>query len=189
MPGSVTACRRIQPSRVPRALGEAEVEDLHAAHRRDEQVLGLEVAVDDALAMGGREAVRRLDRDSEQSVAEWAGGGKQLPQGLALEQLGHDKRCAALGADVVDRQDVRMIERGDGPGFLLEATEPVGVSGNLVGKDFDGNVAVEAAVASLVDLAHAAGPDGCEDLIRPEASAGQEGHEKTGGIVAPILLR
>ena len=41
--------------------GEAEVEDLDAPVARDEDVLGLDVPVDDALLVGGGEAVGHLD--------------------------------------------------------------------------------------------------------------------------------
>jgi hypothetical protein len=39
---------------------EAEIEDLHAPVARQEQVLRLQVPVDDALVMRGREAMRHL---------------------------------------------------------------------------------------------------------------------------------
>ena len=44
-----------------RQLGQAEVEDLHAAVVGDEEVLGLEVAMDDAVVVRGGEAVGDLD--------------------------------------------------------------------------------------------------------------------------------
>jgi hypothetical protein len=47
----------------PRQLGDAEVEDLDAPVVRDEQVFGLDVAVDDRLVVGGREALRDLTRE------------------------------------------------------------------------------------------------------------------------------
>ena len=46
-------------------LGEAEVEDLDAPVRGEEEVLGLEVAVDDALAVCGGEALGGLDGPGE----------------------------------------------------------------------------------------------------------------------------
>ena len=47
------------------ALGQAEVEDLHPPVGGEEQVLGLEVAVDDALGVRGGEAASHLGRDLE----------------------------------------------------------------------------------------------------------------------------
>jgi len=42
-------------------LREPEVDHLHHARRRDQEVLGLDVAVDDAPIVRGRHAVARLD--------------------------------------------------------------------------------------------------------------------------------
>jgi hypothetical protein len=44
-------------------LGQAEVEDLEAPVPGDEEVFGLEVAVDDAFLVGRGQAVGRLDRE------------------------------------------------------------------------------------------------------------------------------
>ena len=44
-----------------------------------------------------------------------------------------------------------------------------------VGQDLDGDVAIEPRVPRLIDLAHAAGAEGGDDLVRAEASAGNEG--------------
>ncbi len=45
-----------------------------------------------------------------------------LPQGLALEELGHCVRDIALGGEVEDLEDVGMRERGDGLCFALESS-------------------------------------------------------------------
>ena len=47
-----------------------------------------------------------------------------LGQRLALEQLHDEKVGRAVAADVVERADVRMVERGDGPRLALEARAP-----------------------------------------------------------------
>ena len=44
------------------------------------------------------------------------------------------------------------------------------------GQDLDGDRAIEAGVAGLVDLAHAAGADRGLDFVRPEAHTGGHGH-------------
>ena len=43
---------------------------------------------------------------------------------------------------------------------------------NDLGQDLDGDVAIEPRVAGAIDLAHAACPQGGEDLVRAEADAG-----------------
>ncbi len=49
-------------------LGEAEIEDLGVPPLGDENVLRLNVAMDDTLAMGGIQRVCDLDGKGEQSV-------------------------------------------------------------------------------------------------------------------------
>ena len=61
-------------------------------------------------------------------------------------------------------------------GFAVEAIAELRIVGELGGKDFDGDDAIEARVARLVDLAHTAGSDGGDDFIRAESSAGSERH-------------
>ena len=87
----------------------------------------------------------------------------------------------ALGfADVVDGDDIRMIESGDGAGLLLEAAEAIGVVGERRGKSFEGNVAEEASVACAVDLTHAAGANEGDDFVGAKLSVGWEGHQAAG---------
>ncbi len=93
-------------------------------------------------------------------------------QGLALEQLGHGVRDAAVRAEVEDREDVRMRQRGDGLGLALEPRERVGVRGQLRREDFDGDLPVELRVARAVDLAHPARAERREDLVGAELRSG-----------------
>src|SRR5437867_1175086 len=69
-----------------------------------------------------------------------------------------------------------MVERGGGPRFLLKAAEAIGIGRELRGQDLDGDIASEARIARAVDLAHAAGANGRDDLIRAEPRAGRECH-------------
>ena len=100
---------------------QPEVEDLHPAVGGEEDVVGLEVAVDDPRPVRRRQAVgdgcadlRRL-APAERTTLE------PLAQGLALEQLGDRVGDAILGAEIVDGEDVRMVEPGDRLGLALEA--------------------------------------------------------------------
>ena len=55
-------------------------------------------------------------------------------QRLALEQLRDGVGDAVVRAEVVDREDVRMGQRGDRLGLALEARERVGVGGQRAGR-------------------------------------------------------
>ena len=91
---------------------------------------------------------------------------------LALDQF-HDERADAVRFfEAVDGGDVRMVQRGEHPGFALKPREPLRVGGEGLGQDLDRDVAIELRVARAIDLAHAAGAERRQDLVRAEAGAG-----------------
>jgi hypothetical protein len=59
-----------------------------------------------------------------------------------------------LGA--VDLRDVRMIEGGERLRFALESQRAIRITDEVVGQDFDGDVAIQFGIARAIDLAHAA---------------------------------
>ena len=75
------------------------------------------------------------------------------------------KVCAVFFADVVDGADVGMVESGGGFGFAAKAAEGLGIFGEVVGKKFQSDEAVEARVLSLVDDSHAAAAEHLDDAV------------------------
>jgi hypothetical protein len=99
---------------------------------------------------------------------------------LAFEQLEYDGRdrqsvagrgrvVDAKAADVVDREDVRVIERGRGQRLLLESPQPVRVRREVRRQHLDRDITPEPGVGGAVHLAHAAGAERRDDLVVPEA--------------------
>ena len=74
---------------------QAEVEDLDAALVGDEHVLGLDVAVDDALRVGGGEATRDLHREHQRLLLRRRPLAHRRAQRLAVQQLRDDVRDCA----------------------------------------------------------------------------------------------
>ena len=62
-------------------------------------------------------------------------------------------------------------------GLPREPGEPVRVSGEGVGEDLQGDLAVELGVGGLPDLSHPAFAEQGGDVVVPEAGAGTEGHD------------
>ena len=156
---------------------QAEVEDLQAAVVGDEDVLGLEIPVRDSVLVRGGQAARDLQCVLHRLAARDRTGGEAVPQRFAGEELRDRVDDAVVRTEVVDAEEIRVREGGDGFGLALEARERGGVRREALGKDFDRDVAVELRVARAVDLSHASGAERPEDLVRAEACAGQEGHE------------
>jgi hypothetical protein len=59
-------------------------------------------------------------------------------------------------ADVVDGADAGMIQRRRGFCLPLEACEGLAIPGQFIGKEFQGDEAVQAGVFGLVHHTHAA---------------------------------
>ena len=79
-----------------------------------------------------------------------------------------------------------MRERGDRLRLALEPRERGGaVVRPLGGSTLTRDVAAQLRVAGAVDLAHAAGPQGTENLVRSEPSAGGRG---IGGLYWRFMI-
>ena len=63
------------------------------------------------------EGVGNLPRDAEGFVQSGAALARAIGERGTLDELHHQ----VVGADVVQRADVGMIQRGDGAGFALKA--------------------------------------------------------------------
>ena len=90
-----------------------------------------------------------------------------LAQRRAFEQLHDGVKRAALRSEIVDGQDVRVRQRGDGARLALESRQRI-VRVRIAEEHFDGDVAMKTAVARAPHLAHPARADPRDDFIRAE---------------------
>lgn len=127
--------------------------------------------MDDALAVGAVEGVGDLP-----GVFESLGERKRAllqaaEEAFAFQVLHHHVIDVTFAANVVEDADVRVLERRDGAGFAFEALEDVLAPGDVRGENFEGDRAVQARVAGLVDFAHATRAERGEDFVRSEPRA------------------
>ena len=137
---------------------EAEVEHLDAAVGSDLDVGRFQIAVDDPAIVRRPQRRGDLRRDGKSFVDRHRRAAQAFRQRLAVDQL-HDQ---VVGADVVERADVRMVQRGDRPRF---AREPIA---ELFGRDLDRDVASEPRIARAIHLAHAARTNALDNLVRAQ---------------------
>jgi hypothetical protein len=95
--------------------GEAEVEDADAAVAGDEDVVGLEVAVDEAGVVGGGQAGAGLAHDRHDLAPRPRLLLEPGAEGLAVDELHGEEHAVGVGADVVDGDDVGVRQAGRGP--------------------------------------------------------------------------
>ena len=86
-------------------------------------------------------------------------------QGQPVKKLHGDERLAVLLADVVDRADIGVIQRGRSLRFTLKAGERLWVSGNFIGKELESDEAMQSRVLSLIDHTHPAAPELLDDAV------------------------
>lgn len=104
------------------------------------------------------------------AVAEHVGERQRSPRDavgerLSFEQL-HDEEVVA---DVEEGADVRVRELRDRLRLSLEANLQLHIRSEVIRENLDRDLAIEARVAPLPDLAHTSGPETRDDLIRTEA--------------------
>ena len=119
-------------------------------------------AADSAPAISMADRQRLLDR--ERPLLD------PVRERLAVEMLHDDEHRAGVLADVMQRADVGMRQARNRLRLALEAGSAIGISGEVIGKDFDRDRAIEAGVAGFVNLAHAPGANEAEDLV-PDPAA------------------
>ena len=94
--------------------------------------------------------VRRLKRpgslrgDAERRVQSHLALSDELPQRLALDEFGDQITPPVRPADLVNRDDVRMIARRDGPGPRDKAAHA-----SLIAGDMAGNVSARPGVRAV----------------------------------------
>jgi len=129
----------------------------------------LQVAMNDALGMRGRQSIGYgcADRDG------LAPGDRALLQALlqclAFQQLGYGEGDSLLGAHVEQRQNVRVGECGYGFGLSLKARQGHRTFRQPFRQYFYRDIPVQSRIARTIDFTHAAGANRGEDLVRAQS--------------------
>ncbi len=140
--------------------GDPEVGDLGRALAVDQDVLGLDVAVDDVARVGAAERAGDLDRVRERLVhRQPAHAADALLERLALDVLEDDVGPALVLPGVDHADDVRVRELRDRAGLAAEALELVGVRRDLAVHELDRDLALERLVERAIDRRHPTGAD------------------------------
>ena len=149
-----------------RGGGDAEVEELGRVALVEEDVLGLDVAVDEVRRGGELEAVGDVHADlHDQRLVERLRLGDHLVEVLAADELHHDVGLALLLAEGVDLGDVGVVELGGGLRLAAEGGEELRRVAEAPQHHLDGDDAGERLVVGAVDAAHAAAAEAVEQQV------------------------
>ena len=122
-----------------------------------EDIAGLDVAMDDAVAVGRLEGVGHLNRDVDELRYLDAAVVDVVAQRGAAHQLHHDERAAFVLADIEDRADVGMVQGGCGARLGAQPLQRLLVVHEVLRHDLDGHLTAQPAIFSSIDDAHPAG--------------------------------
>ena len=155
-----------------RAVGEAEIDQLHLAVKRDHHVVGRHIAVHEiqglvgvwiAQAVGGIEGLDHLGDDQQRQVQRQ----RELPASTAVHQrldiaAVHQLHRQVVGlldlADVKDRADVAVAELHDDAGFVDEAGDVFTIVCPLGAQRLDHAQAIDARESRRARQKHLAHP-------------------------------
>ena len=133
------------------------------------------------LRVRGGQRVGHGNRDAQHLAEPHPLSRDQRVEALAAHVL-HDDEVDAVGRlDLVDRDDVRMVQRRGRFGFLDKPLAAGLVRHPVVREDLDGDLAAEPRIARAIDLAHPARADEREHFIRAEVRPGGQGHSGSCG--------
>ena len=134
---------------------QPEVEQLHAA-LREHHVRRFQIPVNDPSSMRFVECLGDLDRDLQCLVDLDRTSSDLLVERLAFEVLHDEVVGPVLMPHVVERANVRVRQGGDRFGLAFKARFQFGIGR---GQNLDGDRAIEACVAGLIDLAEPTGTE------------------------------
>jgi hypothetical protein len=121
------------------------------------------------------EGRRDLGRDAQCFGHRQRAACDPLRQRFALDQLQHQRVGSLERHDLVQRGDVRLIERRQHLRLAFEARQALRVAHELFRQQLQRDFAPEARIARAIDLAHAAGTEQFQNFEAPEARSGS-GH-------------
>ena len=157
--------------------GQSEVEHLHVAVIAQHDVIGLDVAVDDAGRLGRGQRACHLREDVDDLADVESALRHPLAKRDAFHELGGDERMIVDLSDLVDGENVRMVERRRGLRFMGQAIAMLATRHDVAAEYLQRHGAPKLGVSREIDLPHATRADGREDLVATEPGSRRERHQ------------
>ena len=152
-------------------LRQPEVQNLDLAALVQKDVGGLDVTVNDAERVRVLEGVGHLHANIQHLIEPQGLLGNPLPQRCPFQQLHDEERLVAVATDVVQRADVRMIERRRGARLALETVERGRILRQPGRQELHRHLPAQASVLGPIDDTHPAFADLVEDAVMGDGLA------------------
>ncbi len=152
-------------------LGDAEVQHLRDAVRRDQHVGGLDVPVDHPPLVSPAQPPGDLSGDVHGLRDRQRAPGDPVLDRLALVVGHRDEQPAVLRrSDLVDRTEIRVVQRGRGLRLHQESIAGGRIGPELHRQELQGDVPLEPGVLRPVDDTHATAADPVQHGVRAHPS-------------------
>ena len=146
----------------------------------DQDVAGLDVAVHEPASVRRVERPRHLRDDRERPPRLQRPGAAQERAQIAALDVAHGQERRPLSvAGVIDRDDVRVIERGRDPRLAQEALPERVLVHKLGRQDLQRHLALQPLVLGEVHRAHRPAPDHRLDAVSRENAPYEIAHRST----------
>ena len=152
--------------------GNPEVGDLHPPVLGDQDVGGLDIAMDDAASVGGRDCASHVGGDTRRLARrQRAVSAQERGQVLAIDIVHDDVGARRIHPEVMHGHHVRAAERGHGARLKFKPGHEVRVTAVLGSEQLDGNIASKLSVGGAIDRGHAALAQQFDQAISPAEDA------------------
>ncbi len=118
-----------------------------------------------ALLMGGADSIDQWDSRLEKVGPREALRRDELVQRLPVHDLHREEVHACGLLDGVNRDNVRVVQGGEGLRFAAEALKPIRIGRGLGRKQLQRNAAIETRIFRGVYRTHSARAEGVQDPI------------------------
>jgi hypothetical protein len=151
--------------------GEAEVEHLGPAARRDDHVARLQIPVHDALFVRGLEGLGNFQGDGTGARFRQGACRENRCQRLAGHELEDEEVHVVFGVQIEQRGDVGVEESRESARLQAEAPSCHLVVDRVLAQDFERHLALESRILGAIHLTHAPAPEPLDQAIAPQRSA------------------
>ncbi len=171
--------------RIGQAGGDPEVGEVPVSVPVEQDVRGLEVAMDGTLPVGVGKRAPDLQQQARGRLQVPRASVECLPQRASSQPAHHEVRALGVSPVVVERNEVRMLELCDQLRLGLEPADERRLVDELGPDDLDRHLAPDRGLVGAVHDTEVAPPDLLAKLVSAHRAAERAGPDRRGQAVDP----
>ena len=121
--------------------------------------------MDDPFRMRGVQRVRNLNGQAKQNIGLDGFGGDTMLQRHAVQKFHGDEGLTVVLIDFINGADIGMVQGRGRLRLALEAGQGLGIFGDFIGQELQGDKPVQGNVLGLVDHTHPSAADFLDNAV------------------------